>query len=57
MFTMAAAIFFYATNCRNLPELAFAFYVVFGKKHGPDSEGESLWICLLFDDNNGGHGA
>ena len=48
--------FFYAPNCRNLPELAFACYVVFEKKSGPDSEGENLWTHLLFDDYNLGHG-
>ena len=42
----------------NLPELAFAFacYVVFEKKSGPDSEGESSWMHLLFDDYNVGRG-
>ena len=35
-------IFFsYAPNCRNLPELAFACYVVVEKKSGPVSKGES----------------
>ena len=48
--------FFYAPNCRNLPELALACYVVFEKKSGPDSEGESSWMHLLFDDYNVGHG-
>ena len=48
--------FFYAPNCRNLPELAFACCVVFEKKSGPDSEGENLWMHLLVDDYNLGHG-
>jgi hypothetical protein len=39
-----------------LPELALAWYVVFEKKSGPGSEGESLWMHLLFDDYNVGHG-
>jgi hypothetical protein len=49
--------FFYAPNCRNLPELAFACYVVLEKKNGPDSEGESLWMHVWFDNYNLGHGA
>ena len=48
--------FSYAPNCRNLPELAFACYVVVEKKSGPVSEGESLWMHLPFDDYNVGHG-
>ena len=48
--------FFYAPNCRNLPELAFACYVVFEKKSWPYSECENLWTHLLFDDYNLGHG-
>ena len=55
IFTIAASFFFYAPNCRNLPELAFACCVVFEKKSGPDSEGENLWMHLLFDDYNVGH--
>ena len=43
-------------NCRNLPELAFACYVVFEMKSGPVSEGGSLWMHLLFDDHYVGHG-
>jgi len=43
-------------NCRNLPELGFACYVVVEKKIGPLSEGESLWMHLLVDDYNVGHG-
>ena len=42
-------------NCRNLPELGFACYVVVEKKIGPVSEGESLWMHLPFDDYNVGH--
>jgi hypothetical protein len=48
--------FFYAPNCRDLPELAFACYVVVEKKSGPVLEGESLWMHLPFDDYNVGHG-
>jgi hypothetical protein len=48
--------FFYAPNCRNLPKLALACDVVFEKKSGPDSEGESSWMHLLFGDYNVGHG-
>ena len=57
IFTIAASIFFfYAPDCRNLPELEFACYVVFEKKSGPDSEGENLWTHLLFGDYNLGYG-
>ena len=56
-FAIAASFFFYVPNCWNLPEFAFACYVVFKKKNGPDSEDESLWMCVQFDDNNEGHGA
>ena len=51
--------FFYAPNCRNLPELAFAcacYVAVVEKISGPVSEGESSWMHLLFDDYNVGHG-
>ena len=48
--------FFYAPNCRNLPELAFACCVVFEKKIGPDSEGGILWMHLLVGDYNLRHG-
>ena len=57
IFTIAASFFFfYAPNCRNLPELAFACCVVFEKKSGPDSEGENSWMHLLVDDYNLRHG-
>ena len=44
-----------AGTCK-LPELAFACYVVVEKKSVPVSKGESLWMNLLFDDYNEGHG-
>ena len=59
IFTIAASFFFsmhLTANCRNLPELGFACYVVVEKKIGPVSEGESLWMHLPFDDYNVGHG-
>ena len=62
IFAMAGScfdFFFYAPSCYcwNLPELelAFACYVAFEKKRGPDSEGEILWMYLLYDDYNAGH--
>jgi hypothetical protein len=56
IFAIAASFFPpYAPNCCNLPELTFACYMVFEKKSGPNLEGGSSWMHLLFDDYNVGH--